>query len=135
MCVLNGVHGIDFGDSGNDSTVKGCSAHQNNCGIVFSSHCVAEDNLCSGNGSGIQAVMDQNRIDSNHTMYNNSYGINDYHGIDVFGALNLVVRNSSDDINYVSSPNISLGPIVGLGQGQIRSDTGWENFSLFGTYR
>lgn len=96
------------------STVAGCTTRTNTLdGIVCLSQCVIRGNTCSSNGSGtgdgagIHATSNDNRIEGN-----NCIGAD--RGIDVDVAGNLIIKNtcSGNTINWAIAANNVCGPIL-----------------------
>lgn len=86
--------------------------------------------IVKGNGAGIRATGNRNRIEDNHATGNAT-------GYDVGGSYNLLVKNSAsgNGLDYVIGAGNAHGPIVDLPAGGDLSaipnaDHPWANFSL-----
>ncbi len=108
---LNTANGIGAGAG---CTVSNCSTRANTFdGIVCSSSCVIRDNTCTsngngaGDGAGIHATSNANRIERNNCT-DADRGID----VDVFG--NIIVRNtcSGNTTNWDIVANNVYGPII-----------------------
>lgn len=111
MAQANAAHGIVVNTG---STVANCTARLNTLnGIACTSGSVIRDNTCSSNGSGagdgagIHATGNDNRIEGNNC-------ISADRGIDVDGAGNFIVRNtcSGNMTNWSIVANNVVGPII-----------------------
>ena len=119
--------GIYAGYSG---TVKDCTvAYNEGDGIRIDSQAVVCGNTCnfngygSGDGAGIHAITDDNRIEANAVIENDR-------GIDVDAAGNFIVRNSAsgNGVNYDFVGTQTAGPIVSAGA--ITNTNPWANFEF-----
>lgn len=133
----NGIYGGTTESVGGNSgtLITGCSALDNDeNGIAILSNSLVKNNVCSGNGVGIKATGDGNRIDSNNVTDNGS-------GIDIDNTNNLIICNSSsgNTINYEIVASNKVGTIISPpNSGAISGDSGgglittdpWANFAF-----
>jgi parallel beta-helix repeat protein len=132
-CVsdYNDAQGILAGDG---SRIEGCLVDGNwGNGIQVSRRCYVLNNNCTynglsnGDGAGVHATGNNNRIEGNNAVTNDR-------GIDVDGAYNIIIKNTAYGFNaFDIAPNNSYGPIVnvnGVGDisGSSSSDHPWANF-------
>jgi parallel beta-helix repeat protein len=107
----NSANGID---GSNGCTISGCTARTNILnGIQVFSQCTVFNNTCStngsgtGNGAGIHATGNDNRIEGN-----NCTGAD--RGIDVDATGNIIIKNtcSGNTVNWTIVANNVVGPIL-----------------------
>lgn len=105
---------------GNGARISGCTARANgDVGMRLQISCVALDNVCSANGTGILVGGDSNRLEGNHCSWNDL-------GFDVDGVRNFIVRNTAfeNTLNWdVRDQNVCLVVAAKLA-GAIRGDEG-----------
>ena len=115
---------------GHDSTISGCTAcHNLHNGIwiyygVLVANCVCDNNGRTGEGAGIYAFYDKNRIKENSVADN-------ARGIDVDEPGNFIVKNTATGnvTNYDITGAQTIGPII-TASGTITSENPWANFSF-----
>jgi len=111
-CVSNdnGGNGLNLGFG----TISNCTARMNTLnGIVVDSGAYVLNNTCSsnglssGNGAGILATGNDNRIEGNNCLFADR-------GIDVDGLGNIIIRNtvSGNTTNWTIAASNVVGPIV-----------------------
>ena len=123
----NGNNGIHATES---CMISDCTATYNTGdGIIFTEDNRIVDNQCfhngyNGDGAGIHATQDNNRIEGNNVTNNDR-------GIDVDMAGNFIVRNTASEntINYDVTGVQTIGPII-TATGTITSTNPWANFSF-----
>jgi len=112
-------------------TIRNCTANLNKGdGIRITSNTAVHENTCTnngndGDGAGIHAISDANRLEGNSVTGNDR-------GLDVDGIENLIIRNNavSNGANYsaIGAGN-TVGPVVGV-QDPITNTNPWANFSF-----
>lgn len=103
----NGISGAS------SNVITGCSVSENTLdGIRMQFNCLITGNVCAfaglgGDGAGIHVISNSNRIDGNHVN-------NCDRGIDVDGAANTIIRNTSTNctVDYTIVANNRYGPII-----------------------
>ena len=103
----NGISGAS------SNIITGCSASQDTLdGIRMQFNCLITGSVCAfagfnGDGAGIHVISSFNRIDGNHVN-------NCDRGIDVDGAANTIIRNTSTNctIDYTIVADNRYGPII-----------------------
>ena len=126
-CDNNG-NGVQAGDGG---TVAGNTVRLNFAdGINVSSDCLVLGNNCvsngievpNGDGAGVFADGDGNRIEGNNVIKNGR-------GIDIDGTGNIIIKNTaSDNTDVTGSPSANYDIAVGNAYGQIINVAGGGGF-------
>lgn len=109
------------------STVYSCTASANKGdGINITGDTIVRENTSDGNGAGIHATGNDNRIEGNNVTDNDR-------GIDVGLAGNFIVKNTASGnpagAHYVFIGVQTVGPIVSA-TGTIVNTNPWANFEF-----
>jgi parallel beta-helix repeat protein len=118
--------------TGTACTIRHCSTQYNYHGISVPNACHVLGNNCYDNGgNGIIVGLDRNRIEGNHLIDNNMYGLS------VVYPGNIILRNTArgNEVgNYDIVPTNTVGQILDYraetGGGTVTNANPWANFSF-----